>query len=308
MLHVLRRPLFLAALALLAVNDHLLKGAALAPSWFTGKASDFAGLLIAPTLLALLLRLRTRRAWWSAHLAIAWVFIAIKLDADAARRWDALLGGSTVVDPSDLLALPMLVLSAWTFTPCARAPRHASQPLSSLPIAVVALLFCAGSSRHANLTQNAKAPTQRYRELGSIPIRGSEAMSFEARQLATPVECAAVLADPSALRPEQFEAEAHGGLVETFAQPIENGDVRALEGRACGALLVRASTSEWFGFSQFELAPTFVVWDRRAVLEAQRQAPPNAEIGLVELRKDHGTIVIETRSPWVKLVRAKHQP
>ena len=41
-------PLSLAALALCAVNDHLLKGAGLLPSIVTGKLSDFAGLLFFP--------------------------------------------------------------------------------------------------------------------------------------------------------------------------------------------------------------------------------------------------------------------
>jgi hypothetical protein len=38
----LRQPLWWGALALLLVNDNLLKGSGLAPAWLTGKLSDFA--------------------------------------------------------------------------------------------------------------------------------------------------------------------------------------------------------------------------------------------------------------------------
>ena len=44
-------PVSLAALALCAINDHLLKGANLLPSFVTGKLSDFAGLLFFPLFL-----------------------------------------------------------------------------------------------------------------------------------------------------------------------------------------------------------------------------------------------------------------
>jgi hypothetical protein len=43
------RPLPLAAMVLLAVNDHVLKGSA--PGWLTGKLSDVAGMVFFPLLL-----------------------------------------------------------------------------------------------------------------------------------------------------------------------------------------------------------------------------------------------------------------
>src|SRR5262245_28812425 len=56
---VLLHPLFLCALALLLVNDHLLKGAGILPGAITGKLSDLAGLIVAPVLVAALVGART---------------------------------------------------------------------------------------------------------------------------------------------------------------------------------------------------------------------------------------------------------
>lgn len=53
-LTLLLRPLPLLAVALLAVNDHVLKGLPGAPSWLTGKLSDVAGLFFFPLLLVVL--------------------------------------------------------------------------------------------------------------------------------------------------------------------------------------------------------------------------------------------------------------
>ena len=48
------------ALLTLAINDHVLKGGGLLPGWLTGKLSDFAGLVVLPVVLAVLLRVRSR--------------------------------------------------------------------------------------------------------------------------------------------------------------------------------------------------------------------------------------------------------
>ena len=47
-MHALVQPLTLASVALLLLNDHILKW--LIPSWLTGKLSDFAGLFFFPYL------------------------------------------------------------------------------------------------------------------------------------------------------------------------------------------------------------------------------------------------------------------
>jgi hypothetical protein len=128
-------PPALLAIALLIVNDHILK--ARAPGIVTGKLSDFAGMIFFPLLLAaaaehLGLR-RGRTAVLIAALATGAVFAAIKLWAPAgdlyrltlaALQWPfrataAILTSAPLpalgrvhftADPTDLLALPALLV------------------------------------------------------------------------------------------------------------------------------------------------------------------------------------------------------
>ena len=131
-------PLPLLALALLAINDHWLKGGDYLPSVITGKLSDFTGIFFFPLLLTAcfdvalyglqilwrrpLLDASLRR--WkllSACIFTAALMIAIKLSPAAASlllqildRFNVagLLGpGQIIQDPTDLWALPMLVLA-----------------------------------------------------------------------------------------------------------------------------------------------------------------------------------------------------
>lgn len=139
-------PLFLLALFLLALNDHVLKSAA--PGIITGKLSDMAGLALAPVLAVSLGELfnagatdRQSRIWRLAGWAVATalVFSAIQLWGPAARAYSQLLGvvqslprvlvawsaggngvwgvARHVPDPTDLLTLPFcaagLVRVAW---------------------------------------------------------------------------------------------------------------------------------------------------------------------------------------------------
>ncbi|MFB6262413.1 MAG: hypothetical protein ABEL76_02130 [Bradymonadaceae bacterium] len=115
----LLHPTWLAALILLVVNDHVLKPTGWAPV-VTGKLSDVAGLIVAPVLLAVILRCRTSRAVWGAGAIVAVVFSAINLSASAASAWShvpGLLGfrWETTVDPTDLLALPAIPLGLRIF-------------------------------------------------------------------------------------------------------------------------------------------------------------------------------------------------
>ncbi len=129
------RPLVICALALLIVNDHLLKAAY--PGLVTGKLSDFAGLVFFPLLLAAACeQLGVRRGMQTivvAVIATGIVFAAIKLSpgagdlyrhAVAALQWPfraahALLAGDAMprlgrahlaADPTDLVALVALAV------------------------------------------------------------------------------------------------------------------------------------------------------------------------------------------------------
>lgn len=148
----LLHPLWLSSLLLLALNDHVLKGAGLLPGVVTGKLSDFAGLLVAPALLAVLVGVRTRRGWWLAHVAVGVVFSAIQLSPDAAAVWGgamAMLGAPWVIvcDPSDLLALPMLLVGARVFARSMARPASSNLRRSAeWSVAVVGLACCVATS------------------------------------------------------------------------------------------------------------------------------------------------------------------
>lgn len=116
-LAALRHPLFALALALLVLNDHVLKGAGILPGWLTGKLSDFAGLIVAPVLLSAMLRARDARRRALAFLIVGGWFTAVKLvpaAASASIAAASMLGldWTIVVDPTDLVALSVLPL-AW---------------------------------------------------------------------------------------------------------------------------------------------------------------------------------------------------
>ena len=124
----LLHPLPLLAVALLALNDHLLKRSGLLPGWLTGKLSDVAGLFFFPLLLTALLRtilllFRRRRPLTpgllgGAILVTGAAFTALQLSAPAALYYEWLmprLDPTGIVrsvrvtpDPTDLLALPAL--------------------------------------------------------------------------------------------------------------------------------------------------------------------------------------------------------
>lgn len=129
----LAAPLPLAAVALVAVNDHVLK--ARWPGLVTGKLSDLAGCFVLPLFVSAVLALTTGwrpRVRLGAGVAFTLAsFSALKLSPLAASAvagalrlaWAPLgvAGGPIVADPTDLVALP-LVAAAWTYGVRAYAP------------------------------------------------------------------------------------------------------------------------------------------------------------------------------------------
>jgi hypothetical protein len=124
-------PVTLAAVALLLVNDWILKprlaGAV------TGKLSDLAGLAFAPVVLSAAIGLAlhaaarlgvrldpslSRRRLIACIVATGAVFTAVKLDPAAAHLLTSLLSrlgrpAAITLDPSDLLCLPALAVALW---------------------------------------------------------------------------------------------------------------------------------------------------------------------------------------------------
>lgn len=148
----LLHPAWLASLGVLALNDHVLKGADLLPGALTGKLSDVAGMLVAPLLLAAVLRVRRMPGWVACHLAVGAVFAAIQLSAPAAEAWSAAMGfvGFPWVitqDVTDLAVLPVLALSLWGLLPAMRRRAAANARRSAeLGAASVGMLCCVATS------------------------------------------------------------------------------------------------------------------------------------------------------------------
>ncbi len=111
----IQHPITIAAIGLLLLNDHVLKSAA--PSFWTGKISDFAGLFFFPFLftaiLAAGLRLLQRDVaplwvFFTALLITLFSFTALKTIPAVNVGVSRALGVQIVRDPTDLLALLML--------------------------------------------------------------------------------------------------------------------------------------------------------------------------------------------------------
>jgi hypothetical protein len=137
-------PTWIGALALLVANDHFLKGSGLLPGVLTGKLSDFAGMLVAPTLLAALIGVRTRGALLACHVAVAAVFTGIQLSTGFAAQWSALMGlfgypWVITCDPTDLLALPFLLLSWKLLVPEMNPELPAFRPLQRTAVGALSL-------------------------------------------------------------------------------------------------------------------------------------------------------------------------
>jgi hypothetical protein len=138
----LAHPATIAAIIVLAVNDHLLKPAY--GTWWTGKLSDAAGLVFAPALLAVAISLcapRIRmRALIPASIATVGIgFAVVKTTAAgaaaASAAWTAIAGPSVVLrDPTDLLATPALAF-AWAIArrTVGRQATAAAPPETAVP-------------------------------------------------------------------------------------------------------------------------------------------------------------------------------
>ncbi|MEU7973980.1 hypothetical protein AB0B48_18285 [Micromonospora sp. NPDC049089] len=149
-------PATLVALVLLLLNDHVLKVAF--PGPVTGKLSDVAGLVLAPPLVAVLLtllvpRLPSRAAALAGLVAVGAGFAVVKSSGYAAElassAWTVLAGPSLVrADWTDLLTLPALCLSWWSWTRSRRRPvrRRTARLVRLLVVLPPAVLAVAATS------------------------------------------------------------------------------------------------------------------------------------------------------------------
>ena len=158
-LGLLAHPFSLAGLALLLLNDHLLRH--LWPSWWTGKIGDAAWLAFTPFALAALLAWwipgpTARREKWASALAFGLTGLGFALAKSlpvfhqmAVQALHLLSGGGVITlrrDPTDLLTLPVLALGLYLWhRPAPLRPRRAAWGWVALPLA--ALLTIANSTQ-----------------------------------------------------------------------------------------------------------------------------------------------------------------
>ncbi|WP_055478322.1 hypothetical protein [Sphaerimonospora mesophila] len=186
----LGHPVTMAAIGLLIVNDHLFKR--LWPGAVTGKLSDFAGMLVAPALLALPFASAIRIAEaaaravrrpsdprekpsgeWTAVAAILLtgaLFTLVKTTAAGAETATAVWGlftppAQVIADPTDLVALPFLAV-AWLVRrrvaggPAAERAARRARTMVVLPAAVFAVtatspMLPASSAGHVEVHDSA---------------------------------------------------------------------------------------------------------------------------------------------------------
>lgn len=213
-------PTWIVALALLVANDHWLKGAGLVPGALTGKLSDFAGMIVAPVLLAVVLRVRTRRALLACHLAVGAVFAAIQLSPAFAGQWSALMGllghpWTITCDSSDLVALPFLGLAWALLVPEMDGSRPALIPIQRSAVAALSVLGLWSTVATSDIDGDIDIDDVWYEDVyGNLFINNANDhdIALFVRTLRTDIEidCLQVSLDPGRmLRPELFGAAEH---------------------------------------------------------------------------------------------------
>ena len=258
-------PVWLGALALLVANDHWLKGSGLVPGLLTGKLSDFAGMLVAPVLLATLLRVNTRRGLLACHIAVGGVFAGIQLSVGFAAQWSALMGlfghpWQITCDPTDLIALPFLWLSWHALVPAMDGDRPALVGLRRSAVAGVSVFGLwatvatsddvgsedcfdcwdtgteSGDASETEEATETETETETDEVFGHVYLHNpnSFGISVSIRELGESIDlnCAAIAEDPSRLLPDA----AFGEATQWELQPGAN--LAIVSPLACGAVKI----------------------------------------------------------------------
>jgi hypothetical protein len=244
----LLHPVWVAALLLLVVNDHLLKGVGVLPGWVTGKLSDFAGLIVAPVLLAHVMRARGPAARAACYAAVAIVFAAVKLLPGAAHLVESAVGVLGIrwhiwCDATDLAALVVLPV-AW---------RIAGPPLA-VSVGTVARGFeRAGVIAAAAACLATSSGVERPRSHLNVSLTNATAAPVDVMiyRAAQPLACDALAAgDHTSLTPASFEIEScmhldrgereHLGQTSVVASDVNVSDHPQDVEHACEVVGLRA--------------------------------------------------------------------
>lgn len=121
---IFAHPFVVTWTAIWLLNDHVLKG--IFGSWWTGKLSDIAGLIVFPLILAVLIERRSSRPieWGIAATIVFYGSINVFPAADAVTETviGAFIGPVTLtMDSTDLLVLPALVGAWWAWSRARRS-------------------------------------------------------------------------------------------------------------------------------------------------------------------------------------------
>lgn len=236
-------PTWVGALALLVANDHWLKGSGLLPGVVTGKLSDFAGMLVAPTLLAALIGVRSRGALLACHLAVAAVFTGIQLSTEFAAQWSALMGvfghpWTITCDPTDLIALPFLLLSWKLLVPQMNPQLPALVPLQRTAVGALSVFGLWSTVATSDIDTFDGGGETWYEDVwGHLYINNANDfdIALHIRPLRSDVEldCEEVSADPGRL----LDESAFGEAVHWSLPPRTNVSVE-LSTAFCGAVWI----------------------------------------------------------------------
>jgi hypothetical protein len=147
-------PISLVAIATVLINDHILRQ--IAPSWLTGKLSDFTWLIFAPFLLAAMLawlipqhlNRRTEITGWISIVLTGLIFGLAKtipfFHSIAVQVLETFNGwpNNLLIDPTDLLTLPALLISIKIW----RTADRSFIPARAWPLLVLAILMTTGTT------------------------------------------------------------------------------------------------------------------------------------------------------------------
>ena len=248
----LAHPLWWGALALLLVNDHLLKGSGTVPGWLTGKLSDFAFLIVAPVVFATLIPCGTPARRTLAVSSVAGLFVAAKLHPGVSDAVVALLARAGLrwrlwPDPTDLVALAVLPLTGWLLARTSRSPDDRRAPRSRVGVeragVVLGALACLATSYGRPASHN-HTPFLLNRTASAADVRITWVL-HEVDCYVGPEAVAATLApsdldDPLPLTMRPGETASLSGPPWPGTSPVgvcERTNVRSSDGACVGAIL-----------------------------------------------------------------------
>jgi hypothetical protein len=255
----LLHPAWIASLVVLALNDHVLKGAGLLPEWLTGKLSDFSGLMVAPAVLATLVRARGPRSFFACHVAVGLGFALFEISPTAVGAVESVLPVRMWPDLTDLAALVVLPLSYRLFA--ARAERDARPGLAHALAGVVGLVFCTATSAPVDVMPPAFPESSETFE-NSIYLHNGSGDSLHvmvsSAPAATAADCDRLRNDPAYAGELEFEHAGQWRLESGRNMPL------VLEETASAACVVLGVNGRVVAFSAYELPALRVPFAGRA--------------------------------------------